>query len=182
MKVKGTWILNYVKIIRANKDRDWDKYLKPEDWEIINGRVLPSQWYPYESFRRFGLAAFKEVAGSDLETVRGFGRLVLDDLVKVYKQIPTQGDPHTSVKKFVAFRENFFQDVDGYTRVVDEGENWLDYKIMMNESDIKHEAAEPFACQLAGSLEALVEKVGGKDVKAEITRQDDGFLIHVTWS
>jgi hypothetical protein len=181
MQVKGTWIMNYIKIIRADKDREWDQYLEPEDWEIINGRVLSSQWYSYESFSRIGLAVFKEAAGSDLGAVRAFGRLMLEDLVKVYKTILIQGDPHGSVQKFVALRETFFKDVEGYTRIIDQGSDWLDYKLMMVERDLKLEAAEAFATQMAGSLEALVEKTGAKNVKVDIKREDDGFLIRLKW-
>lgn len=46
MEVKGTLLVDYVKAIKGNKDREWDKWLEPEDWELIEGNVLPSQWYP----------------------------------------------------------------------------------------------------------------------------------------
>jgi hypothetical protein len=181
MQVKGTWIVNYVKIIRADRDKKWDRYLAPEDWEIVNQRVLSSQWYSYESFQRIGLAVFKESAGSNLDTVRAFGRLMLDDLVKVYKTILKEGDPHASVQKFVALRETFFKDVEGYTRVIDQGSDWLDYKLMMVERDLKTEVAEAFATQMAGSLEALVERTGAKNVSADVKRIEDGFMIHLKW-
>ncbi len=45
-KVKGTMVVDQVKLIRGNKSMNWSKYLKPEDWEAINKRILPSEWYP----------------------------------------------------------------------------------------------------------------------------------------
>jgi hypothetical protein len=41
-KVKGTMMIDQVRMIRGNKDKDWNKYLKPEDWNIINTKILPS--------------------------------------------------------------------------------------------------------------------------------------------
>ena len=46
-KVKGTMMIDQVRMIRGNKDKDWNKYLKPEDWNIIKGMILPAAWYPY---------------------------------------------------------------------------------------------------------------------------------------
>ena len=41
-KVKGTMMIDQVRMIRGNKDKDWNKYLKPEDWNKINTKILPS--------------------------------------------------------------------------------------------------------------------------------------------
>jgi len=40
-KVKGTMMIDQVRMIRGNKDKDWNKYLKPEDWNIINTKFFP---------------------------------------------------------------------------------------------------------------------------------------------
>jgi len=74
-RVKGTLLLDYVCMIRANKDKDWQKYLKPEDWEIINGRILPSLWYPYETFERAGMATFYVLGGGNFDAVRAWGKI-----------------------------------------------------------------------------------------------------------
>ena len=37
--VKGTMVLDFVKMVKAHKNLDWNKHLKPEDWEIINSIV-----------------------------------------------------------------------------------------------------------------------------------------------
>lgn len=34
--VKGTMLVDFVRMIRANKDRNWDAYLEEGDWETIN--------------------------------------------------------------------------------------------------------------------------------------------------
>lgn len=44
LKVKGTVLLDYVRLIKAVKDKNWDKYLTDADKQIINGRILPSLW------------------------------------------------------------------------------------------------------------------------------------------
>ena len=40
-KVKGIMLVDQVRMIRGNKDKDWNKYLKPEDWNIINRNDTP---------------------------------------------------------------------------------------------------------------------------------------------
>ena len=62
-KVKGTMLIDQVRMIRGNKDKDWNKYLTPEDLNIIKGRVLPAAWYPLETYKRCGRAVFQLLAG-----------------------------------------------------------------------------------------------------------------------
>ena len=91
-KVKGSLLAIQARFIRANKDRDWDKYLKPEDWEIINASVLPSLWHPLETFQRGGVAIFEIIAGGDLEVIRSMGKFSVDQLAKdIYKVISQAG-------------------------------------------------------------------------------------------
>ena len=65
MRVKGTLLLDYVRMIRANKELDWDEYLETEDWEVINSQILSSQWYSYDSFRRIAYGVFKVIGKSE---------------------------------------------------------------------------------------------------------------------
>jgi len=180
MRVKGTLLLDYIKMVRANKDGPWDDYLTPEDWEIINGQILSSQWYPYESFRRIAFAAFKIIAKSDLNTSRAFGRFTLKNLLKVYKTIVQPGDPVGSAKKLAALRRTFVEgDID--TRVGEHGDDWLVYKFTYPVGEDDQEHFEAFTHQMAGNLEELVEQAGGRNVVIDMEIGKESSSIHVKW-
>lgn len=80
-KCKGSVMLDIVKVVRAFRDLDWGEYLKPEDWEIIDAMVIPTEWYPIDSYMRIGMAVYKVVAkggqggGKDFRTGRHQGNL-----------------------------------------------------------------------------------------------------------
>jgi hypothetical protein len=62
--------MDQVRLIRGNKDHEWDSYLKPEDWEIITQDILPSAWYPLETYQRCGWAVFNILGGGDPNLAR----------------------------------------------------------------------------------------------------------------
>ena len=181
MEVKGTLMLNYVKLIRANKDRDWNKYLEPEDWEIINSIVLPATRYPYESFRRIGFAVLKEIANSNLEVVRGFGRFTMNTLLEIYSSvILVPGDPLSSIK-ILSKNKEIFLSGESDTQVKEHGENWALLKCIPPSQETDLERLGAFWYQHAGHLEELVEQAGGKNVKTTVQRKDRIFEILVKW-
>jgi hypothetical protein len=181
MEVKGTLILNYVKLIRGNKDRDWDKYLEPEDWKIINSKVLAASRYPYESFRRMGFAVFKEIANSDMEVVRGFGRFVVSSLFEVYSSlIFVPGNPLATIKKLAENKEIFLGG-DSDTQVKEHGDDWALCKVVPPSQENDEERLEAFCYQHAGHLEELVEQAGGKNVRSTIKKKGRSFEILVKW-
>ena len=54
-KVKGSLFVDYVRMIKGNKDIDWGKYLTAEDMAFLDEPVADSEWYPFETFERMGL-------------------------------------------------------------------------------------------------------------------------------
>ncbi len=162
-KVKGSLLMDYVRMIRANKDREWDKYLKDEDWEIINSRVLPSVWYPLETFTRAGLATFHVLADGDLKKVHAWGRISMEQLVKgIYKSVISESDPMKALERFMLLRQQFFNfSVMEFEKQGDKhAKVWVDYPP-------EEEGGEPYAAQLEGGFERIVELTGGSNVKIE---------------
>ncbi len=104
MEVKGTLLLHWVKAIRANRDKDWSDSLTAEDWELIDGRILPSNWYPFEQWVRIGSALFKVAGNRDLNLTRVFGLDWMKNFLEVYKNILVDGDPAASITKFGQLR------------------------------------------------------------------------------
>jgi hypothetical protein len=158
-RVKGTLLLDYVRMIRANKDKDWRKYLTPEDWEIINGRILPSLWYPYETFKRGGMAAFYLLGGGNLDAVRAWGKISMEYLTKgVYKSIVADPDPVMALERFVIMRRQFFNFVAMEFEKIGEKHVKIILAGAPDDSSI-----DAYGAQLAGGLERLVELTGGKN-------------------
>lgn len=180
MKVKGTLILDYVKIIRANRDRNWEQYLTAEDWEIINGQVLASSWYPYDCFRRTGQAVFKEIAGSNLDVTRAFGKTMMKELLQIYKNIVIPGDVVGSLKRHSALRRSFVDDDSGI-EVLESGEDWARSLMRVPAPDRGAEYAHAFCHQVAGNLEQIIEEAGGKDPKTTIRPSGEGYEIKISW-
>ena len=180
MRVKGTMMLDYVRIIRANRDQDWSKYLTPEDWQLIDSQILSSNWYPYESFRRVSFAVFKVIAGGNLQTAQAFGRFTIKNQLRVYKNMLVPGDPVASVDRLARLRRTFFEG-EMNTRILEHGKGWLRYEIIVFAQEEDNERIEAFCHQLAGNLVELVEQSGGKNVKAEVSFASGGAEIKVLW-
>ncbi len=102
--------------------------MKKRTWEIINGQVLPSVWYPYGTFQRIGFAVFKEIAGSNMDTVRAFGRNMAKGVLQVYKSIAMQGDPAASLERLANLRRTFMD--AGESRIKEKGPGWVKMEII----------------------------------------------------
>lgn len=74
MKIRGTFLKDYVKIIRGTRDKDWEKFLTAQDWEILDSMILPTEWYPGETMGRIADGLFELLAGESVVFVRGFGK------------------------------------------------------------------------------------------------------------
>ncbi len=175
-QVKGTMLLDYVRMIRGNKDKDWDKYLQPEDWEIINGRILSSMWYPYENFQRIGLAVFHEISGGNLETVRIYGKLYWKNLLaSVYKAVLGDRNPFMCLDRFAILRGQFFSFATHEIKKI--GEKHAHAVITVGEVD---PGLEPYCAQLAGGFDAIMEHADAENPKIEtIEKEWKGALATV---
>ena len=108
MKVKGTVIVDLVRIIRSQKNIDWSKYLKPEDFEIVKSLVVASKWYPGDSFWRLSFAVTKEIAKMQLDMTFDFGRLSAKSFLKVYKRLMVKGNPAASLENCINLWDSFY--------------------------------------------------------------------------
>ncbi len=177
--IKGSLMVDYVKMIRANKDKPWDKYLTLDDWDIIDGSVLSSSWYPFESFRRMGGAIFREIAQSNLDIVRGFGRQSIDNFLLIYRNILNPGNPLMSLNRFAEIRQLYIKG-DFDIKVMQNGGNWLKYQISAPRA-LEFELFEAFTYQLAGNGEGIVDRAGGKNVSSEVDKAGEFFNIALSW-
>ncbi len=178
--IKGTLFLDYVRMIKKRKNVDWSKYLTPEDFEIINQMILPSQWYPLESFQRMGVAVFHEIAQGDMETVREWGRRSMDELLKTYKNLGVKGDPHDTLEKFKILRSRFF-DFEGL-EFVSRTEKSVSIRLDLAFEGVAEEA---YAFQMTGSIERLLELSNAKNISRRFVKRawegDNETILEFSW-
>ena len=180
-KVKGTMLQDYVRFIRSNKDKDWNKYLEPVDWEIIEGRIMPSVWYPFETWQRIGLAVFELVAGGNMEAARIWGRASTEQVIKdLYKSAMSDPDPAKVIQRFVNISGQWFN----FTAM--EFEKIDDNHVRIHVgTDPDEKGMEAYLMQVRGGMEYIVEAKGGKNPKIQLstekTADKTGVSIEVSW-
>lgn len=161
-KVKGTILVDFVKTIKANKTGIYDKYLTPEDNAAIYQRILPSAWYPYETFRHCFNAVFEVVANKSLDQIKAWGILYGQSIMTdLYKGLLKQGEPLDYIKKYQVYIKNFFD--FGKVEVIEEKPNQVLIKFVDFDADFA-----PLYYMMYGWLEKTVETCGAKNLRTEI--------------
>lgn len=180
MRVKGSVFASVVKRIRKDKSGVYDKYLTDEDKRVINQRILPGSWYPYDTFRRCMAAVFDVVAGNDPEVARMWGREACLTITSKFYQAATRGQPPASyVQNYQHFNKN------GYDFTNVEGRMEGEHQAVFNLLDIDAKcAAVMYTTQ--GWIEQGLELCGAKEVKSEfLSKRWEGApktLLRVTWT
>ena len=164
-KVKGTMLVDMVRMIRATKDREWDEYLTPEDWKIVMETILPSSWYPLELYQKLGVAVFRVLAGGDTEITRLRGKTRGKELFEdVYRNIVSKKDPMAALSKFVNIYGNLFN----FSSLKFEQAGGK-HALVKHDYDPDDPGNVPYCYLLMGHLEVLVEMTGGENVTIELT-------------
>jgi len=100
-QVKGSLFQVVVNWIRSNKSGIYNGLLSDKDWEVINNRILPSIWYPFENYKNCLNALIKIEAKGDMETYIKWGRIdVIDKMEGFYSHIIVKGDIKATLEKF----------------------------------------------------------------------------------
>ena len=180
IEVKGTLILDFVRIVRANKDRDWKKWLSPEDLEIANGRIFPAAWYPYRSFVNIAFAVFKEIGGGDPDVAREFGKFSISGLLSVYKGSLVGNSPVETLENLSRKDINFVR--GGYTvNITARGEKSAKVTLGEIPLDESPEKIMVFMQYFSGVISELAERSGKHHVTTDIEPGTGEFSILVKW-
>jgi uncharacterized protein (TIGR02265 family) len=162
MKVKGSVLVDFIKTIRADKSGVYEPYLTDEDKKIIGQRILPSAWYPYETFKHCFQAVFEILAKGDPEKVREWGRSYGGTIMSgLYKGLLKQGEPMQYLKKYSTYIRNFFD--FGAIEVKELSDN----EVEMTIKDFDAEFVPAYYIMF-GWLERTLEICGAKDIKSEV--------------
>jgi hypothetical protein len=180
--IKGAAILDYVRMIRANPDKDWNRWLTPKDWEVVHSQILPSQRYSYQTFRHIAFAVFKEIGGGSLEVARQFGRFTMKNWIEIYKtSILEPGDPVRSIEKMVLIRRKFM-DIEDETKVAERGPDWVRYQIIHYADEADEERKLAYAYQVAGQLEEIALQAGAQNPSTTVSSIPGGNEILMKWT
>jgi hypothetical protein len=164
--VKGALFLDYVRMIRKRKEVDWSKHLTEEDRTILGQMILPSEWYPLETYQRCGVAVLHEIAKGDVQTVRVWGRQSMDELIKIYKNLTEQADPLRALAKLQLLRRRFY-DFEGLELFPQDG-NRVQVKVDVAFGGVADEA---YAYQMLGMVERLLELNGAKKILSKFIQK-----------
>jgi hypothetical protein len=181
-KVKGSFFVDYVRMIKSRKDLDWSKYLQPEDSVFLQEKILGYEWYPMLTFERMGIGIVKEIARDNLEIVRLWGRIQAEELTRTYDSLIHLGNPQESLIQFQLLRKEFFN--FDPIRVVELCKNYglleINYHMM---SPIAEQAA---TYQSLGYFARLLEFSGANNVQwifqAKAWAGDKSTKLELSWS
>lgn len=164
-KVKGTMMVDQVRMIRGNKNQDWNKYLQPDDWKIINTMIMPSAWYPVETYKRCGRAVFQLLAAGNTDIVRLRGKMRGKELFETtYKHIVSDKNPMNALVSFVNLYGHLFTVTPLELTKIDSTHAYVSYRYDDDPSDPGN---LPFCYQLMGHFDSLIELAGGKNAKID---------------
>lgn len=181
MRIRGLFLKDYVRRVHELSHLEWDRFLTPEDWEIVNSTIIPTEWYPVETMAHIGQGIFEMVSKNNYGLVRLHGRARVDEIYDdAARKFLIKGDPAGSMRSFVSIAGRFVDEVEvkfeGAANGVAEVSFWP-----VDDAP----AWDLFREIQAGTMEALIELNGGKNASAEfieITRDGrGGCIIRVNW-
>ena len=179
--VKGILFADYVRMIRSHKHVDWAERLPREDLFYLRSKIEPEEWYPMETFERFGNAILQEVAAGDVEAVRMWGRMSVDQLTAASPNLLAANDPVETMMRFRVQRATYFdfEALEIPTLVEDHAHVIIHYFM----GRLAEEAASH---QTMGFFERLLERAGAKAISARFTERswtgDARTLLALSWN
>jgi hypothetical protein len=158
--VRGSFFVEYVRMIRRRKDVDWMHTLRVEDLALVQQRIAHEAWYPMASFERLGLAILANFGGAGLEAVRMWGHFSAQQFARDHLTLIAANDPVETLMRLKVQRATLFDFpafdiptlIDGHAVVT------VNYGMAPT--------AEEAAChQTLGFCEGILALAGARDIK-----------------
>lgn len=106
--VRGHFFVEYVRMIRRRKDVDWERLFPAGDLTYLKQPILPNEWYPMETFERFGGAILTQFEGVTLGAVRSWGKLSASRYSAEHPTLVAANNPVESLMRLTVLRSTFF--------------------------------------------------------------------------
>lgn len=158
--VRGILFRDYVRMLRAQKDVEWDQHLPAEDVALLASCIDPDGWYPMASFERMGNEVLRTTAVGQLSLVQLWGRFSAGQLRAANPMLLAALDPVETVNRFRVLRETFFDFAALDVRLLHEDEAQLAVRYHMAMP-----AEEAAAVQTLGFFEGLLELAGAREIR-----------------
>jgi hypothetical protein len=180
-KVKGVLFVDYVRMMRSRKDVDWSRHLMPDDLSFLKKTIIDSEWYPFATFERMGVAILKEMASGNMEAVRSWGYVSIDNLITAHNALICHGNPRESLMRFQVLRSSFFNFNAVDLKVI--YDNYAKLEISYGMCSMAEEAA---SYQAAGFFQKLLEESGAKNVRCTFAGKswegDPITILELEWN
>jgi len=183
-RVKGSMVIDFAKMIRANHDKPWQKYLDLEDMQALNDMIIPLAWYPLKLFRKAGMAVYEVFGKKDPESAREWGRnLVRRVPADIYNSFFNKADPARALRNYVNVNRNTFSFLR--PRFSEPGPQSARIGLH-GEPEIKKEYPEIELLGLifSGAALELTLKNGGADPQVELKTDGQGdelIALQINW-
>ena len=178
--VRGVLFLDYVRMLRAQKQIDWAQHLPPDDLAYLSTRIEPDAWYPMATFERFGNEILRHVARGELFPVQLWGRYSAAQLRAANPTLLAPKDPLESINRFRVLRATFFDFTALEIPMLHDDEAHVVVRYHMGMP-----AEEAAAYQTMGFFEGLLELAGARDVRAKFVERswagDPRTLLELGW-
>jgi hypothetical protein len=172
--------VDYVRMVRSQKDVDWTVHLYPEDLKLIGERIDPEGWYAMETFERLGLAILRAVGLGQLDAVRVWGRFQVQSVRHMFPTLVAEGDPQDTMMRFRVLAASFF---DFGALSVEHVEH--DHAVVAVAYGMSPLAEETASTQTLGFFEGLLEASGATSIDAHFTTRswmgDEKTSIELFW-
>jgi hypothetical protein len=183
-RVKGSLLTDLSKMIRRAHDKPWQKWLTLEDMKILNDMIIPAAWYPLDTFRRAGVAAYNVFGFGRPDALRQWGRdSVARMQEQVFKQFFDKKDPKAAIKNFV----NVNCRVMDFLRIraKDSGDKSMDI-MFRGEPSLREKfpELELYVAFVGGVAEGMAERNGAIEARSKALTEleaDDLFGSRIGW-
>ena len=173
-RVSGVPILGIVKFIKKNlKGESIDDLLRmledQEDREVLQKRVLPTEWYPYRTYVNLLKLVDKHFGRGDLSFAREMGRMAADsDLTGIYRAFLKLGPTKFLMKRVMNMWKGYYD--SGKIELIEVEEKKAHVKVS-DFQDIKKVHCK----SIEGWIERFLELGGAKGVQVrEIKCRSEG--------
>jgi len=173
--VKGSVVLDYAMMVRANPDLPWSDHLSADELDQVKQMILPGSWYPIQFFQRIGLAVFKLVAKESNPLLRAYGASLADRLNEDHPGMVTEGSPRDTLEKYVNIQRSFYS-FDAF-----EIEEKAPTRLLVHIYSTPEEVEIPvYIEQICGMVERLLELSGRPDAEMKLTNSEDNGQVTST--
>jgi hypothetical protein len=164
-QVKGSMLQGFVKAIKADKSGQCRALLSDDASQLIEDRILPAYWYPFDAYKSCFKAVCKVNGQSDPEILRQFGRQSGEETMSaIYRTALDKDDALGVMNSFRVIGQTV------YDRISIDSEMIADNRIRITVTDFDPDFEEWYLVG-RGWMEKTLELAMKKPIHSEIVEK-----------